>query len=477
MNNLLRTLTSVCLLAIGVVNPVSAQTVTTPTRLVVRCPLAMANATKNLTADQNAGDWSKFQVDARQVIQAISCTLNDGQQNVPAIDTKKDVVVLLWPDKPPMGGDPVVYRGVIAPSASDPFTDTLPGVGATPRAFEVFVSAGRYDTIATTYTSTRQRNPLEEQLPAVAEAIVNPLLGALAATQRQLRSAPPGAPKGTLTPTHYATVSRIILPFARSTVHVDFRAGIAPTAESIKSDAEDLANTNARVTGAHAACTTDFNTSLSSMLKNAAPGCSTGDDKTCSDALIPEFNKQYLAAAKQCTSELESKELLAVDASYRNYVVGLAATKVTGAFDLKNAPKQLVSFGVMTAYAMRGRVDGTRVKLNDDGNLTADPLGRQLNLVVVNVGFKPYNAEAFHPTPAERFQWFVGAVVTPDFGVGVGLSAKIVRGLTANIGGAVLGVKSLQNGDALGSAPKNSEDAFGLSPAKVFFVGVGYVFK
>jgi hypothetical protein len=132
----------------------------------------------------------------------------------------------------------------------------------------------------------------------------------------------------------------------------------------------------------------------------------------------------------------------------------------------------------MTAFAIHGSVPNTtRVKLNDDGNVVADPLSRQINLVVVNIGFRPYNADAFHPTPAERFQWFVGAVVTPDFGVGAGVSAHLVRGLSVNFGGAVMGVRGLRDGDMLGAAPKHPENAFRLTRAQVVFVGVGYNFK
>jgi hypothetical protein len=192
------------------------------------------------------------------------------------------------------------------------------------------------------------------------------------------------------------------------------------------------------------------------------------------------FNTEYASTAKSCTglSELGQTELLAVDAAYRAYLTGLSAAKVKGAFDFKNSPKQLLSFGAMTAFAISGRVpNATRVKLNDDGNLTADPLGRQLNLVVVNVGFRPYNADAFHPTPAERFQWFVGAVVTPDFGVAAGVTAHLVRGLSANIGGAVLGVHGLREGDVLGAAPVDPDSVFRLARAQVLFVGIGYSFK
>jgi hypothetical protein len=166
-----------------------------------------------------------------------------------------------------------------------------------------------------------------------------------------------------------------------------------------------------------------------------------------------------------------------VDASYRTFINGLTGASVTAGYDLKNSPKRLASLGVMTAYAFKGGIKGAmRVKVKD-GNLVADPLDRRLSLVVVNFGFLPYNAESFEPTRPERFRWFVGAVITPDFGIATGLSAGIVRGLTVNVGGAILGVRGLNAGDKLGAPPTHDEDPFRLSQARVAFVGVGYNFK
>jgi hypothetical protein len=131
----------------------------------------------------------------------------------------------------------------------------------------------------------------------------------------------------------------------------------------------------------------------------------------------------------------------------------------------------------VAAYAFRGGiVDAARVKVKD-GILVADPLDRRLSLVVVNLGFKPYDEGAFHPTLAERLRWFVGAVVTPDFGVAAGVSAGIVRGLTVNFGGAILGVRGLQSDDELGRPPSHDEDPFRLAQARVLFLGAGYTFK
>jgi hypothetical protein len=232
-----------------------------------------------------------------------------------------------------------------------------------------------------------------------------------------------------------------------------------------------------RFTSAHAVCAATLNAELKKIVDNQASNCAA-TLKGCRDLVAPLFNSEYAKQLATCTTDAERKELLAVDASYREFISGLGGAKLETSFDLKNIPKQILSLGVMTAFAFKGGVDdATRVKTNDDGNVVADPLGRQMNLVVVNIALTPYDSEAFQPTAAERFRLFAGAVVTPDFGVAGGFSALLVRGLSANIGGAILGVRGMQPGDTLGQPPTNSTDPFKLSPAYVLFAGVGYNFK
>jgi hypothetical protein len=466
------------------VGTADAQTLTVPKRLAVACGVVTPDATKNLTDDYLSSNWKRFHQHAVETLEAISdkCETSDHKKITIAPD--REVVVLLWVGKPPLGGDPVVYRGLVQHPAGDPFNDILPGIDGDRPALELFLSTEPKNAIATVYTSVRARNPLEEQLPAFAEAVVNPLFALLASTRREIAARMAALPPSVV-PTHFATISRIALPFARSAIHVDVKVALAPTENSINEDIANLQSKNAGVTGAHTPCARELNgkfrTIVSEQLIAPLPDTKTciDDFDTCTGVLLEAFSKEYELISKCCeTSDLALKELLAVDASYRDYLTSLTSGKVTGAFDLKNSPKRLASFGVVTAFALYGKVPhATRVELNDDGNLVADPLDRQLNLVVVNMGFKRYNADAFHPTLAERIQWFVGAVVTPDFGVAGGVSAHLVRGLSVNFGGALLGVRGLKTDDTLGAAPTHPEDAFNLAQARVIFVGVGYNFR
>ena len=455
--------------------PARAQTVTVPTRVDVGCGFTLADATSALTTAYRGGDGAAFRRHLTTVVAAIEkdCAKIDAAD----IDVARDALHVLWVDLDPLGTQRVVNHVVLYKGEQDLSNATLPGVTASDRVFEIFLAPRQKDAIATAYTSTRERDPLDEELPAFAKAIVDPLIALLASTQDALTARSLIPPRlGSAPPSHFATVSRIPLPYARAKVHVDIRVALPPDAASISGAVARLSARNAFVTGAHAACAQTLNTRLAAAVDSNAAGCAASPEQ-CVTAVTAAFNSDYRAAAGTCANEAERKELHAVDASYRELINGLTAAQVSAGFDLRNAPRRLASLGVMTAYAFKGGTNGAmRVKVKD-GALVADPLDRRLSLVVVNLAFKPYNAEAFHPTIAERLRWFAGAVVTPDFGAAIGISAGIVRGLTVNFGGAIIGVRGLHADDTLGRPPTHSDDPFRLSHARVLFLGVGYNFE
>jgi len=478
----MRRMLTFALLALALPAAASAQTVTVPDRLKTGCAFLLDDAATNLTRHFLSRNREAFRRHAKAVILAAAnkCVYKAN------IRPETDVVQLLWVDADPLSGDDMVYRALVQKDDADPASTLLPGVTAKPsrRMFEIFISTRPKDAVASVYTSTRERNPIEEQLPAVAQAVFNPFLGLLAATTSPIHPSvapPPGPPAAPPPPPppppHYATISQVALPFNRAAVHVDVRVALLSDQADIEAAVARLSTRNQFVTGARFACVRDFDAAMRLVVEASAATCAA-TPRACASTLIAPYEAAFTTAFAACTTEAAQKELLAVDMSYRTLVAGLAG-QVDGKFDLKNSPRQRVSFGVMTAFALGGKVKAgeTRVKVNDDGNLTLDPIGRQLNLVVVNVGFRPYNADAFHPTRLERFQWFAGAVVTPDVGLAIGVSAGIVRGLTLNAGAAILGVRALREGDELGAPPQDPDDPFGLSRARVWFFGLGYKFK
>jgi hypothetical protein len=470
------------LVTLAVSLPASAQTVTVPVRLGVGCGFDHEKAVENLTRFYQTGDQAAFRTHAVAVIKALAAKPGADCPEVKeaGIDPERHTVLLLWVAPDPQGKGDAVFRAVIYKRDDDIFSPTLPGISGADPAYEIFLSKGARDAVASAYVSTRERDPLESQLPALAQAILDPLLTLLASTQgtlslRGMAVPPPNAPPPP-PPGYYATVSRLTLPYARATVKVDVRVAMPIGKGAIEAAAAGLHERNAFTTGAHAACALTLNTELKREVQAAAATCATRPG-TCAAALTPTFKTAYDTAIGGCLNEPELKEFNAVDASYRQLVTGFGAARVAGTFDLKNSPRRLASLGIMTGYAFGGSVkEGPRVKL-DAGKFVADPLPRRLSLVVVNMGFRRYNAEAFHPTKAERYRWFAGAIVTPDFGVAVGASALLVRGLSANAGIGVLGVRRMHEGGVLGQAPTNGEDPLRMGHANVAFLGVGYNFK
>jgi hypothetical protein len=459
-----------------------AQSVTVPSRVDVGCGFVRNDTTAGLTAAYRGGDGPAFRRHLTAILTTVfaACpTIKDT-----GVNPARDVIHVLWVDRDPLGSGKVVNHVVLKKDDDDLFNATLPGVTGADRVFEIFFAVRQKDAIATTYASTRERDPLEAQLPAFAKTIVDPLTTLLAGTQAALRNREAAAleraglvEKPPLPPTHFVTMSRVNLPYARAKVHVEVRVALSPPDKAqIEEAATELAAANAFTTAAHSTCGQTLNTQLAKAVKDKAATCG-GDPDACVPALTPLFNSEFKTTIAACTTERERSELMAVDTSFRDFIGSLTGPKVSAAFDLKNTPKRRATLGVMTGYAFAGSVKGAmRVKVKD-GNLVADPLDRRLGLVVVNFGFKPYDEDAFHPTKAERFRWFAGAVITPDFGAAIGLSAGIVRGLTVNVGGALLGVRGKHAEDVLGKPPSHDEDPFKLSHARVLFLGVGYNFE
>ena len=129
-------------------------------------------------------------------------------------------------------------------------------------------------------------------------------------------------------------------------------------------------------------------------------------------------------------------ELVASQQQERLHGEGLIHQHTANALELRS-PNVLCLDGVVMV----------RVKVGNDGKLVADPLARQMTLVVVNFAPKGYDPEHRPMSVAERVRRFAGVVATPDFGIGGGVSVGIWRGVGVNLGAAVLFVPSLSGSE------------------------------
>jgi hypothetical protein len=150
--------------------------------------------------------------------------------------------------------------------------------------------------------------------------------------------------------------------------------------------------------------------------------------------------------AKVNLSAEEAKAILAIDAKLRKFVADLQPLTLDARLTFHNRPAARVTLGVGTGVVLWGASNKARVKLSD-GKLVSDPLPRQLTMVVANVSFKGYDPVALPVSPAERYRAFAGAILSPDFGVGGGITVLLARGLAVNFGGCVLFSRAAEDAD------------------------------
>ena len=145
-----------------------------------------------------------------------------------------------------------------------------------------------------------------------------------------------------------------------------------------------------------------------------------------------------------------------------------ASTTVTG------IPYQRLSFGALGAYVAHASASTDRVKV-DSGKVVADPIGRAMTAVVLNIHPK-FNPKAPKMESGERKRAFIGAVLTPNLGVAMGLGYGFLRNLSINGGYALLVIPTMREEDKLNEPPANGTKPFDPGVAHVWFLGFGYKF-
>jgi hypothetical protein len=463
-----------------------AQTPTVPVPLA-QCPVALPDATVNLTKYYQSGDWAAFQKYAATVVTIAQTTCPQDQAETPetlsmvkGINLAFDYVLLAWVAKNQFA-ETTLYSAIVHPGV-EPYATTLPGAGpGGPRLFQVFVSPLELDTLAAVYLSVRENNPLVAQLPAVAEAIVNPLFASLQALQGDLRAGKIKKARSraaATVPPFWATISTVTLPFTRAAVAAELRASTFSSSVSIERSARNLAASLKFTQAPFSPCAQTLADRLQQILANRKEECAEKPEE-CGEMVAADFRMAYESA--QCrTPEAEAKvdraALNAVDEAFRKLVAGLDSKDVNAKLSLKNVPLARFSFGVMTGYLAWAGTKSARAKI-DDGTIVADPLNRQIAMVVVNGGFKAYDSTRFSPGTWERHRWFAGVVITPDIGVGGGYSMLIVRGLAVNVGVAIVASPSPAEGESFDAAPVNPKDPLRPTAAGGLFFGASYNFK
>jgi hypothetical protein len=159
-----------------------------------------------LTALSNtyfSGDWQKLQRDTIELLNQL--------QFHPAnkLDFQKDYFSVVFVYKDPQSANSVL-RYLVHGSTIQPYESRLPGIkaGDSKKFYEVFLTLNEKNVLVSTYISTKEKNPLEAQIPKFLKQFdpkeIGPLIEPALPTKRV-----------------YAVLSRIDLPYERASISIE----------------------------------------------------------------------------------------------------------------------------------------------------------------------------------------------------------------------------------------------------------------
>lgn len=144
-------------------------------------------------------------------------------------------------------------------------------------------------------------------------------------------------------------------------------------------------------------------------------------------------------------------------------------------FKLFNRPMTRFSLGVVSSIIVSSAESDIRATIQS-GDLTQDPLRGHMPMGILNIHPAGYDAESESVTWRERFRFFIGGILAPEFGISAGAGLQLIRGFSINGGVGLLLIDTLKAGESIGEEPLDPEDPFEYGTATVFFAGVGYNF-
>ncbi len=402
------------------------------------------------------------------------------QSPAPAFDFEKSLIALAWVGAD-VDGSAVLRRIMVSEPSSSPFSLDLPGDGR--RLYEVLISAGEHARLSSRYSFTRQENPVIAQIPMVAERILTPFFGLFGDVSEDLAA----RAKARTSQKVYATASEVMVPFRRATIAIK---AIGRIPAEIESWSEDLAKASIVIRFTVAArskwavaLVEDAKTRVLAVA--ATPDCTTTElakPNQCLDKMAIALDAAFEACKTGCISnaapakeDIEAME--AVDDKLREHILKSKAAPLVRELQIRNRPATHFAFGIGTAHIARATLNRDRAKVNDDGDLVADPLSRQSTMVLLNWSPRGYDDDAPSPQPSERVRLFAAGVITPDPGIGVGTSFLVVRGLGIIAGYSVMFGRGRGDADRFDQAPANAADPLAVTRSRAWFVGVSYNFK
>ncbi len=432
----------------------------------------------SLTEQYRAGDWIALQRSCRSIIGRVAKIAPDGAASL--LNVKRDYVAVMWVDADPLG-DARLMRVVVHDPTPELFSSDLSG-GALYELLLARTEAGRFTSV---YSSTRDKNPIEDLRPAFAQAVAGPMFAAFAAQAGPLYAdkGPGGTAQGPSTPTLCATIKRVALPFERATVKLNAVASDPWfDADGVAADAADLAARIRFEDVPLSECGREHAEKLAEHLGALVKKCGGKNLAECQILLDEGLGTAYkesldACAGKGAPSASDLQALRKVDERFRAFLTSslTSMTNVELGQTFHIRPLTRMTFGAGSAVLLSARLSQPRVTL-EDGKLVADPLSRAVAMVHVNWTPWGYREDAPRRSWAERVRVQIGTALTPNFGPVLGVNLLLARGIGVSGGLAVLFLKSARP-EEIGAAPANPKDPYRLGIATAPYVGITYNFK
>ena len=417
-------------------------------------------------------DWPRLQAYGLELLATVA-------RDVPALGqhlgrTDENYYNVVWVADGP-DGKPKVFRVLVHNGLLPERADTLPGLDndGSPFLRDVFISSNRDARLRSAYVSTEVADPLLSQIPDVLQRwnILDFWASALGAAADQ----PPAV---------WISVNRIEFPFERATIEIADTAVTPTSFDAFKANLEKQHAALKLRQARWSSCALKLNEELRAGILEVLQShdCQNGTAK-CTAELRAKVDEVYSSTIASCAEQsapgVGYDPAIEVEQQYRNLAATRGGSVVKGQSKLKNTPNTKLSFGLLTSVLIGSptfKNDERRVKV-DGGKIADDPLGRTMTSVILNVQPWGYDGALVRMSRRERHRFFVGGVITPDFGINAGVGFGFVRGLAVNFGGALLFVDTPRSGETVGEAPLSPNDPFKTGVAAAGFFGLSYTFK
>jgi len=401
---------------------------------------------------------------------------------------------------------PGVTAAVADPLAGRKYVDLLVGID---RGKEKETDPDALPELQSLYTSGEKPNPILEQIPSFIKqlALLEGIAAGLGPSTITFtpQSVPPGVPVPPPPPPKIRTPDAVFkiygpaLPHGRADVAVRDWIILGPTADGLKASSAELLDAllvgSARTSTCARSLASAYDMAVSlraidclQRAEGPSKGPFSAEATRCRNSLNDAFDEIHdgiVANPNLCPTEAFSgtDPVVQVDEAYRALATGLGASLTQGETALKNVPREVISFGLMTAVRF-GNVSSPRerVKLNDDGVVVHDPMPRMVTAVLVNwhpFGYDPSKINTVKDKGS--FKLSAGTTITPDFGFVGAAGYSPIKGLTLHIGYAVLYGNSPKEGITVDHPVppefSDKDDPFRAAPMRTWLWGLSYSFQ